>query len=112
MLLSRVASHELSTASASLVGRLTLLEGGCSLMSSMRSSLLVWERRIGALVLTTWPPSFFFPSISLPLDTGGGVGPPTPIGVGGPLVGFIVCHPPPRGGKTEALWLGMSVVGL
>jgi len=77
MLLSRVASHELSTASALLVGRLTLLEGGCSLMSSMRSSLLVWD---------------------------------TPIGVGGPLVGFIVCHSPPRGRITEALWLGMSVV--
>ena len=29
-----------------------------------------------------------------------------------PLVGFIVCHPPLRGGMTEALWLGMSVVGL
>ena len=43
--------------------------------------------------LSAWPPSSFFPSISLPLDTGGGVGPPTPIGVGGPLVGFIVCHP-------------------
>jgi len=45
MLLSSVASHELSTASVPLVGCLTLLEGGCSLLSSMRSSLLVWERR-------------------------------------------------------------------
>ena len=73
MLLFRVASHELSTASAPLVGRLSLLEGGCSLMSSMRSSLLVWERRIGALVLSAWPPSSSFPSTSLPLDgpTGG-----------------------------------------
>ena len=114
MLLSRVASHELSTSSAPLVGRLTLLEGGCSLLSSMRSSLLVWERRIGTLrqTLVCLAPFLRFLSISLPLDTGGGVGPPTPFGVVGPLVGFIVCHPPRRGGMTEALWLRMSVVGL
>ena len=112
MLLSRVASHALSTASAPLVGRLTLLEEGCSLMSSVRSSLLVCERRIGALVLSAWPPSSFFPSTSLPLDTGGGVGPPTPIGVGVCLWASLCVIPPPRGGMTEALWLGMSVVGL
>ena len=94
MLLSRVALHELSTASAPLVGNLTLLEGVCSLLSSTRSSLLVWERRIGTWVLSAWPPFSFFPSMPLPLDTGGGVGPPTPVGVGGPLVGFIVSFPP------------------
>ena len=81
-------------------------------MSSMRSSLLVWERHIRALVLPAWPPSSFLPSITLPHDTGGGAGTPTPIGVGGPLVSFIVCRPPPKGGMTEALWLTMSVVGL
>jgi len=94
MLSSRVASHELSTASAPLVGCLTLLEGGCSLMSSMRSSLLVWESHIRALVLSACPPSSFFQSISLPLDTGGGVGPP----IGGVSVWASLCVIPPRGG--------------
>jgi len=112
ILLSRVASHELSTACAPLVGRLALLEGGFSIWPNMHSSRLVWERRIGALVLSAWLPSSFFPSTSLPLDTGGGAGPPAPIGAGGLLVGFIVCHPPTRGGMSEALWFGMLVVGL
>ena len=110
MLLSRVASHELCTASAPLVGSPTLLEGGFSLMSNMCSSQLVWERRIGALVLSAWPPSSFFPCTSLPLDTGGGVGTPTPIGVGGLLVGSIVCHLPPRGGMTEAKEVGGGLI--
>ena len=85
--------------------------GGCSLMSSMHSSLLVWERCIGALVLSAWPSSSFFPSFSLPLHTGEVLDPP-------PLLGWKVrlwaslCITPPRGGMTEALWLGMSVVGL
>ena len=70
MLLSRVASHELSTASAPLVGCLHFFGGGCSLMSIIRRSLLVWESRIGALVLSAWTPSSFFPSIPLPLDRG------------------------------------------
>ena len=30
---------------------------------------------------------------SLPLDTRGGDGPPTPFGVGGPLQVIIMCHP-------------------
>ena len=42
------------------------------------------------------------PSSSLLLDTRGGVGPPTPFGVGGPLEGIIMCHPPPRRGMTDA----------
>ena len=110
MLLSRVSSHKLSTASAPLVGRLTLLEGGCSLLSACAVPC-----SCGSVVSERWyylpgpPPPSSSPSPS-PL-TGGGVGPPTPIGMGGPL-GFIVCHPPPRGGMTEAMWLGMSVVGL
>ena len=90
MLLSRVASHKLSAASTPLVGRLALLEGGFLLGSSIRCSRLVWGRRVGALVLSAWPPPSFFPSPSLSLDFGGGVGPPIPLGVGGPLVGFIV----------------------
>ena len=43
----------------------------------------------------------FPPSSSLPLDTRGGVGPPTPCGVGGQLEGIIMCHPPPRRGMTD-----------
>ena len=96
MLLSRVASHELSTASALLVGRLTLLEGCCLLMSSMRSSLLVWERRIGALVLSAWPPSSFFQSISLPLDWGR-CWTPHPYRGGGSACGLHCVSPPPEG---------------
>ena len=46
----------------------------------------------------------FPPSSSLPLDTRGGVGPPTPCGVGGPLEGIIMCHPPPRRGMTDVRW--------
>ena len=43
-------------------------------------------------------------SSSLPFDTRGGVGPPTPFRVGGPFEGIIMCHPPPRRGMTDA-WL-------
>ena len=93
---SLVTSHELSTVSTPLVDRLTLLEGGCSLVSSMRSSLLVWERHIRAVVLPAWPPSSFLPSISLPHDTGGGAGTPTPIGVGSPTL-----PPVSRGREVE-----------
>jgi len=49
--------------------------------------------------------NFMTNSSSLPLDTRGGVGPPnpfTPLGVGGPFEGIIMCHPPPRRGMTEA----------
>ena len=55
---------------------------------------------------------FVFHSSSLPLDTREDVGPPTPLGVGGPFEGIIVCHPPPRTGMTEAWWLMMLVLGL
>ena len=39
-----------------------------------------------------------FHSSSLPLDTRGGVRPPPPLGVGGPLEGIIMCHPPQKRG--------------
>jgi len=98
ILLSRVASHHLSTASTPLVGRLALLEG-----SSQFGLTCVVPGSCGGVVpehLCCLPDR----------DTGGGAGPPAPIGAGGPLVGFIVCHPPPRGRMTEALWFGMLVV--
>jgi len=38
---------------------------------------------------------------SLPLDTRGVDGPPTPFGVGGPLGVIIMCRPPPKRGTTE-----------
>jgi len=38
---------------------------------------------------------------SLPLDTRGGGGPPTPFGVGVPLEVIIMCYPPPKRGMTE-----------
>jgi len=110
ILLSRVASHELSTSSDPLVGLLALFEGGFSVWPSMRSS--VWECRTDLFVLSTCSSLSSLPSTSLTLDTGGGLGPPTPIVAGGPLVGFIVCHPPPKVGMTEALWSGMVVVGV
>jgi len=119
MLLSRVASHELSIVSTLLVGRLALLEGGFSRGSNIRSSWLVWGRRVGSLVLPACPPSSFFPSSSLR----GGVGPPTQLGPGSPLVGFIVfpssslpldtgegVGPPTLLGVLGPLWASLCVI--
>jgi len=104
MLLSLVTSQVLSPSSPRLVGRLVLLErGGISGWPSMRSSRLVWERIKGSSGLSTFPFPPSLPPTYLPLDTRGGFGTPAPIEAGGPLVGFIVCHPPLTREMTEAL---------
>jgi len=82
ILLSHVASHNLSFSSAPLVGRLALWGEGSSFWPSMHSSRLVWERLVDSFVLSTCPSPSFFPPTFLPLDTGGGFGPPAPVGVG------------------------------
>jgi len=72
MLLSRVTSHELSIVSVPLVDRLAPLGGGFSLVSNMRSSRLVWDRRVDCFERPFWLPHFCFPSSSLPFWVGGG----------------------------------------
>jgi len=65
MLLSLVTSHELSI-SIPLAGRLTLFGGGLSLWSSMRSSRLVWARRVEFSGRFCWRPVFPPPFCPLP----------------------------------------------
>jgi len=65
ILLSRVISHELSFMSVPLVDRLALFGGGFSLGSSIRSSRLVWGRRVDCFgrscrLTSSCPPSLLF----------------------------------------------------
>jgi len=71
MLLSLVTSHELSMF-VLLVGRLTLFGGGFSLESSIRSSRLVWARRVDFFGRFCWLPFSLPPSFPLPFRVGGG----------------------------------------
>ena len=92
MLLSRVTSHELSFMSVSL---LALFWGGFSLGSSIRSSRLVWDRRVDCFDRSCRLPSSFPLSLllyswvwggsSLPLRVGGGSSPPPRVSGGSSL---------------------------
>jgi len=82
MSLSRVASHELSFVPVPLVGRLTLFGGGFSLGFNMRSSRLVWDRRVNCFDRSCWLPSSLLPSFSLPFWVGEGSSLPPRVGGG------------------------------
>jgi len=105
MLLSLVTSHELSLVSVPLVDRLALFWGGFSLGSNIRSSRLVWDRRIDCFDRSCRLPSSLPPSLLLcswvwegsflPTRVGGGSSPPPRVSGGSsfPLRGMLLVPP-------------------